>query len=234
MEILKGTPNLFFTSDWHFDDKHLVTKGIRKFASMEEMNETMIARYNEVVRPGDLVYVLGDLFMGKEDSAEAIRKRLKGNLYVIQGNHDRVAEKLAKKYQFGWLRQLENISVGAPWFGEKKQPIVLCHYAMRTWSRSTHGSWQLYGHSHGNLEDIPSLLAFDVGVDVKEWNYYPVSIEQIIQKMNTKMPAFLEWKAGLKKSDSEAVLSGVENLKASTLAALDKLRTGDLDSNRRH
>jgi hypothetical protein len=54
------------------------------------------------------------------------------------------------------------------------QPIVLCHYALRVWNRSNHGSWHLYGHSHGRLLETPNSLSMDVGVDTHDfrpWHY---------------------------------------------------------------
>ena len=53
--------------------------------------------------------------------------------------------------------------------------VVLCHYAMRVWSRSHHGAIHLYGHSHGNLPG--DSQSCDVGVDC--WDFAPVSIEEI-------------------------------------------------------
>lgn len=197
-----GVPNLFFTADRHFGHEYLIKAGKRKFASVEEMNEIMIARHNEVVRKGDLVYDLGDMYQCKVDQAKEIQKRMSGNFYVIEGNHDNIARKLAKQGMFVWMRQLENITVSKPWL-EERQMVVLCHYGMRTWKNSVHGSWQLYGHSHGGLPDIPNYLAFDVGVDVKEWDYYPVSIEQVIQKMRKRMPAYQEYKERSRKTDLE-------------------------------
>ena len=73
----KGQPNLFFTADWHFNHDFIARK--RGFASTEEMNEKLIAEHNAVVGPGDLVYVLGDLFVkGTAEQAMGIRKRLNG------------------------------------------------------------------------------------------------------------------------------------------------------------
>jgi len=45
-------------------------------------------------------------------------------------------------------------------------------------------SWHLYGHSHGQLQDDPNLLSFDVGVD--SWNYAPLSYEQAKEVMANK------------------------------------------------
>ena len=163
----------------------------------------MITRHNDVVRKGDLVYDLGDMYLKcRMDQAREIQRRMNGNFYVIEGNHDSIAKRLAKEGMFVWLRQLENITVEKPWL-EEKQMIVLCHYAMRTWKNSIHASWQLYGHSHAGLPDIPYYLAFDVGVDVLEWDYYPVSIEQVIRKMRLRMPLYEAYKAQFKKTDQE-------------------------------
>jgi len=201
MEIMKGCPNLFFTADQHFGHDHLIKKQIRKFATVEDMDEAIIARHNAVVRRGDLVYSLGDMFLKIEvDRAREIRRRLVGNFYFIEGNHDQVARKLAKEGAFVWFRQLESIRIGPPWLGEK-QTVVLCHYAMRTWQSSHKGSWQLYGHSHNNLPEKPHLLSFDVGVDVPEWCMHPVSAEQVIQRMRRKIPAWLAYKESLKGTD---------------------------------
>jgi calcineurin-like phosphoesterase family protein len=62
--------------------------------------------------------------------------------------------------------------------------ITLCHYSMRSWEMSHYASWHLYGHHHGTLE--PYGLSFDVGVDC--WNYYPISLEQVAEKMATLKP----------------------------------------------
>ena len=61
---------------------------------------------------------------------------------------------------------------------------MLSHYAHRVWEGSHKSTWMLYGHSHGSLPEIESSLSFDVGVDC--WNYFPISFEQVLEKMATK------------------------------------------------
>jgi len=53
---------------------------------------------------------------------------------------------------------------------------------MRSWPASFHGSWLLYGHSHGRLVDIGKQ--YDIGVDNN--SFYPVSFEQIKEIMKAK------------------------------------------------
>ena len=63
---------------------------------------------------------------------------------------------------------------GFAWIGDTKlihvenQLIFLSHYAHRVWDQSHRGSWNLSGHSHGNLADLPTYLATDVGVERTE------------------------------------------------------------------
>ena len=60
----------------------------RPFQTTEEMDEYMILRWNETVKPSDEVYILGDFsFAGAEPTAEILR-RLNGKKILIIGNHD--------------------------------------------------------------------------------------------------------------------------------------------------
>lgn len=64
------------------------------------------------------------------------------------------------------------------------QNITLCHYCMRVWSKSHFGAYCLHGRSHGTLPDDPNSLSMDVGVDAN--NFFPVSFNQIKEKMSKK------------------------------------------------
>ncbi len=194
MEILIHKPNIWFTGDNHYGHFNILTLGKgRPFSSVEEMNEAMIDRHNAVVKPGDLVYNLGDFALKiTQNEAMNIRRRLAGNIYFIPGNHDSIARSMPGSWV--WMRELERIHPKI----EGIPPITLCHYAMRVWHGSQKGTWQLYGHSHGMLPELPAMLAFDVGVDC--WNFAPVSIEQVAEKMKAKMPEWEAYKESLKNT----------------------------------
>jgi len=55
---------------------------------------------------------------------------------------------------------------------------------MKVWQASHHGTYHIYGHSHGELPDDSSSLSFDVGVDCH--NYCPINYEEIKCIMKTK------------------------------------------------
>lgn len=94
-------------------------------------------------------------------------------MHFIIGNHDRIDENLAKR--FDSVSKVKEISITG-------QKITLCHYAMRAWNCSAHGAWQLFGHSHGNLVAVGKQI--DVGVDTN--NFMPYSYEKICEIMKTR------------------------------------------------
>jgi calcineurin-like phosphoesterase family protein len=194
MDIL-SKPNVFFTSDYHIGHGRILLLGKgRPFSSLEDMHAAIADRHNAVVRPGDLVFNLGDFALKVQwEEAYRFRQRLVGQQHLVYGNHDHVAEEMVENVPscFAWTKDLYTLKLKG--YGVPK--ITLCHYALRTWPGSHGGSWQLYGHSHGMLAEQAPWLAFDVGVDC--WDFSPVSIEQVAQRMKAKVPAWEAWRATL-------------------------------------
>lgn len=173
----------WFTSDNHYYHKNVMKYSNRPFNSVEEMNESMIEQHNDVVDENDTVWFLGDFGFASPLKIENILKRLKGNKFLILGNHDRQFRKNRKRFlhddMFKGIYDYKEINVG-------KQPIMLFHYGMRIWNRSHHGTWLLYGHSHGRLP--PYGKSLDVGVDDKHISddYRPYSFEEIKTFMDSR------------------------------------------------
>ena len=165
---------IYFTADTHFNHEAVIRYSNRPFSDLEEMHERLIESWNELVKPGDTIYHLGDfaLSWGKksDELIDAVLSRLNGQKWLITGNHDR--EEVVNNRQ--WVKVLPYHELKVDRGGEHKQRIVLSHYSMRSWNQSHRGSWMLHGHSHGNLSDIGGKSC-DVGVD--SWNYRPVSID---------------------------------------------------------
>jgi calcineurin-like phosphoesterase family protein len=176
--------SIWFTSDQHFGHSNVIQFCNRPFANVEEMNEALIENHNKVIRKGDLVYVLGDMFWRSLTLQQAmtIRARLNGQMFYVNGNHEELLRKKELSSQFIWCKDLAKIHpVGYP-------HIILCHYAMRTWEGAHRGDWQLFGHSHNGLlasvqgsTKEESALSFDIGVDA--WGMCPVSLEQVAETM---------------------------------------------------
>lgn len=173
---------LWFTSDHHWGHANIIRFSQRPYADVDEMNEALIANWNRVVGEKDTVYHLGDIFMLASQEAKRIRERLNGTICLIRGNHDKTADSM--KQAFAWIKDYHELKVEDPDTPDGKRRIVLCHYAFRVWNKSHHGSWHLYGHSHGSLPDDPNSLSFDAGVDCHD--YAPISYARVKEMMATK------------------------------------------------
>ena len=85
-------PAVFLVSDTHFGHagvcKFLREDGtkLRPWDNPEEMDEEMVKRWNETVRPKDKVYHLGDVVINRK--ALKTLARLNGDKVLIKGNHD--------------------------------------------------------------------------------------------------------------------------------------------------
>lgn len=168
--------NYFFTADTHFSHKKIIEYSKRPFGDVWEMNQTLVGKWNAKVKPTDVVYHLGDFALGGLGEAWAVRKQLNGIIHLVLGNHDKVAYQMSG----AWTSMNHYVELRLPGY----PMIVMSHYAFRVWNKAHHGSWQLYGHSHGSLPDDPCARSFDVGVDC--WNYEPLSLDEVAAVMAKK------------------------------------------------
>lgn len=183
---------IFFTSDQHFGHQNIIKHCNRPFQTVYEMDETLIANYNEVVKPGDTVYHLGDFsYKCNFSKAMAIGRRLNGIKILILGNHDRVFTPLYSDHSFFkelhevWKGRYDYLSIDPSGYPK----INMFHYAQRVWNQSHRGAYALCGHSHGSCkpalpDSIDGGLLLDVGVDVH--GYKPISIDEVTSIMKKK------------------------------------------------
>lgn len=160
---------IWFTSDHHFGHERIIEYQAesRCFKTVEEMDTAYIEQWNLQVAPNDLVFHLGDFCWGHLVDARRYVRNLNGKIRMLEGNHDRWMSEY--RQQYGKKPMLSRS--GHPVFirspitqvRHEKRKIILCHYPMRSWNASIHGSWHLYGHVHNPIP--PWGLSMDVGVD---------------------------------------------------------------------
>jgi calcineurin-like phosphoesterase family protein len=165
----------YFTSDTHYGHRNIIKYCNRPFESVEEMDEEMIRRWNEVVGPQDHVYHLGDFAMGKV-SAPGILSRLNGHKHLIWGNHD--SPQIRSLPQWASSQAYHELRLDG-------QFIILCHYKFDVFNKSHHGAIQFFGHSHGSMPGNNQQI--DCGVDC--WDYRPVDLQTLLDGMR-KLPPF--------------------------------------------
>lgn len=87
----------YFTSDWHFGHVNILNHvparreylGLSETADVNDMNDALVALWNDTVAPSDDVWVVGDMCMGKVHETIKNVGRLNGTKYLVLGNHDR-------------------------------------------------------------------------------------------------------------------------------------------------
>lgn len=150
---------IFFTSDLHFWHRGIVH--LRPWAKdVEHMNRKIIDEWNDIVRPTDTVYVLGDISFAGITRTLEVTSQLKGFIHVIPGNHD--SPKLLNK--LGWTVEPPIKRIDVAHEGNNYH-VELCHYPLLSWNGMHHGALHLHGHCHGNLVDDRISRRLDVSVD---------------------------------------------------------------------
>lgn len=177
---------IFIISDLHLGHDKDFIYGARGFESVEEMNEAIIRKWNEVVSEEDDVYVLGDLVMGPEENLQMLR-RLNGWLHIVRGNHD-----TDTRFLF-YDRYLNTVElVDAIYFSYDGYKFYLSHYPTIT-TRADAGKplkkclVNLCGHTHTKdpFEDWGVGTIYHCEVDAHDCA--PVRIEDIIRGLKQKM-----------------------------------------------
>lgn len=136
------------------------------------MNRGLIDRWNSKVSKKDEIYILGDFLFGNGEMANEILNQLKGTKYLILGNHDYfVKNKQFDQNLFEWIKDYHVIR-------ENKNKIVLFHYPIQRFDCCHHGSIHLYGHIHSNKLEYPIKNAYNVGVDVNDFE--PKTLEELL------------------------------------------------------
>ena len=143
------------------------------------MNETIIANWNSVVGPDDIIFHLGDFCLGGSAEWIKVLNRLNGKIYLIAGNHD------IKNLRQNYTKYFEHITMQMH-IEVDKQKIYLNHCPFLCYGGAYRDTWQLFGHVHTSRhntgKDVPRLkmlfpTQYDVGVDNN--NFTPVSYAQV-------------------------------------------------------
>lgn len=134
---------VWLISDTHFGhNKDFIYKA-RGFNSVEEMDESIIQRWNSVVGPNDIVYHLGDFFLGDLTEGLNFIIRLNGKIKLTIGNHDTDNRLKA----LGWISNIDDIQFGYR-IKEGKKTFLLSHYPQFTGNYDNSKTFSIHGHTH--------------------------------------------------------------------------------------
>jgi calcineurin-like phosphoesterase family protein len=179
-------PAVFLVSDTHFGHAGVcrftrndgVTK-LRPWDSADEMDEAMVERWNERVRPNDKVYHLGDVVMSRKSLA--IMHRLNGDKVLIRGNHDIFRDTDYREH----FRELRAYHV--------MNGMILSHIPIHSESLGRFGV-NIHGHTHANRVMLPGFNGkitdiVDVRyhcVCVEQTDFSPILFEDVIKRITAE------------------------------------------------
>lgn len=168
--------DIFVISDTHFNHGNILKftdrhsgQSVRPFDTVHDMNETMVDNWNSVVKPGDKVYHLGDVFFGSPVHFKALWPRLNGRKRLVVGNHDDV--KFLSSGAF-----FEKVML---W--RKFENLLLTHVPVHPTTLQEHrfdGKEMI--NVHGHIHQNPSPDGPYKCVCVEQIYYKPLNIEEIL------------------------------------------------------
>lgn len=183
---------IFFSSDTHYFHRNVIKYCNRPFETVEEMNDYLITKHNEIVKPEDTWYFLGDFGFASNNRLREIIAKLNGKKIIICGNHDRGATKmLALGFDFACYEMVLNVG------GHRCR---LSHFPYRPTEEEIKGlgyddrhldkrpvriagEFLLNGHSHSKKIEILKPWALDVGVDGHDYTpWSEIEIQKVITK----------------------------------------------------
>lgn len=178
--------DIWVISDTHFQHANILNFADKDgnpvrghlFDNVDQMDECMMDNWNSVVKPGDIVYHLGDVFFGNKETFMQKWKKLNGSKRLVLGNHDDakffIKHELVTKvvvwrefHEHGLL--LSHIPLN---------PSGLVRYRHGAPVNSHHLQKQLL-NVHGHIHQNPSPTEHHKCVCVEQVDYTPVNIEEL-------------------------------------------------------
>lgn len=174
---------IYLTSDFHFNHQKPFIYEPRGFSSAEEMNDCIIQNFNEMIKPEDDVYVLGDLMLGGAERHEAglqLISSLNGKLHLVRGNHD-------SDKRWGAYKELPNVveMENAIYLRYKGYNLYLSHYPTLTSNYDYDKAIKarllnLCGHTHTKDPFFHSEIGYTYHVELDCHDMRPVLIDEAL------------------------------------------------------
>lgn len=185
-------PSVFLVSDTHFGHMGVckftrndgVTK-LRPYATPEEMDEDMIAKWNARVKPTDKIYHLGDVVINRKSLSTL--SRLNGDKVLIRGNHDIFRDDEYRQY----FRELRAYHV--------MNGMILSHIPLHSDSLGRFGV-NIHGHTHANrvrkargVDVRTGEILYSDEIDpryhcvcVEQTDFAPILFEDVIKRIEAE------------------------------------------------
>ena len=149
-----------------------------RFNDVDHMDQCLLDNWNSVVKQGDIVYHLGDVFIGAKEKFAAMWPKFNGSKRLIVGNHDDI-----KFLSSGGFFKKVQMWRMFPEYGLVMSHVPLHPSNLLRMSRGSKGTYpqdatQLYG-IHGHIHHHQSPEGPYRNVSVEAIDYTPIHIEDL-------------------------------------------------------
>lgn len=168
----------YYLSDLHFGHENIIKLCNRPFSNVDEMNNYMLDKINEICKKEDTLYILGDV-ASSSGYLVPLLKQINCQLVLIVGNHD------IHQLKYNSFRKCFKEICYYKTVIDGDYHIFLSHYPVVEWDGFYRGNYLFYGHVHNATTGGASIMqmfpqAVNVSVDVQE--FLPHTAEELIRK----------------------------------------------------
>lgn len=193
---------VWLVADLHINHIRCATEW-RPFGTVEEHDATIIKHWRRMVKPEDIIWVLGDISSGTttaQEHALAVLADLPGEKCLVAGNHDSVSPVHGGNSMRKWMpayREVFSVVCSHTFLKVEGVRLHLSHYPFdhdrgevryREYRVRDEGQWLAHGHTHATEMWVPERpREICVSVDALKWR--PVSLGTIGKFIREKITA---------------------------------------------
>lgn len=167
------TPQFFIISDLHFGHANII-----KYCGRPKDNDKfLIDNWNKVVSKKDKVLNLGDLSLTNKEKTIELCSQLKGEMFLILGNHDGHS---VTWYKDCGARVIEPIYKVFKDKYDKRYNVLFTHEPVVDLPKNW---FNIHGHIHGGVHRDYDLTDRHFNMSVEAIEYKPIPLYEILSKI---------------------------------------------------
>jgi calcineurin-like phosphoesterase family protein len=148
-------------STWLISDTHFFHANIGQYCNRPDgWQDLIVENWNRLIQPGEIVFHLGDLALGKKEDTEALVPQLIGKIYLMRGNHDHFSKTFYASLGITLVKGPYSMTHSSG------QRLIFSH---RPISPLEPGGLNLHGHIHNNPSPDVGLRHINLSVEVCEY-----------------------------------------------------------------
>lgn len=159
--------NVWVWSDLHFGHKNIIRFSDRPFANLEDMENQLVANFNECVGENDTSIWVGDVAFQADSISNELLNKCNGYKILVIGNHD---------FNHKKLRKLDFDETHLVYFVDGQYPLGFTHFPIY---HMLEGVINIHGHQHVGPQHWSDRSDQHINVNCEFHGYKPVTLKQL-------------------------------------------------------